>query len=73
MILADRRNLYYEITKAGSSNDCKYINFDKNSKRFRCECQFVSDKRDTVEVIKFDKDEMDSFFSTNTYAKFAVL
>jgi len=73
MILADRRILYYEITKACSSNDCKYIYFDKNSKRFRCECQFVSDKIDTVEVIKFDKDEIDSFFSINTYANFAVL
>ena len=70
--LADRRKEFFELTDI-CTEDCKYLNHDENSKTINCECETRPNINDTVEVIKFDKNDLDSFFSINTYANFAVL
>ena len=72
MTLGDRRNELYKYT-GGCTEFCKYLEFNDFHSRFQCECPILPITSDTVEVIKFDKNDMESFFSINTYANFAVL
>jgi hypothetical protein len=74
MPLSDRRYEFFKFTEICAGNgDCDYIKNDIILKKAQCECKILPNISDTVEVIKFDKNDMESFFSINTYANFAVL
>ena len=72
MLLYDRILEMFDIANI-CKNDCEYYKYDNISKRITCDCPINSNISDTVEVIKFDKNDMKSFLSIKTYANFAVL
>ena len=74
MTISDRRYQYFKNTEVCNGNgNCDYLKYDIILFKVQCECEISPNISDTVEVIKFDKNDMESFFSINTYANFAVL
>ena len=73
LILSDRRKIYYKESFNLCEKNCNYLSFNKETRRINCECPVKTKISEETEIIKFDKDNLTSFFSIKTYANFAVL
>ena len=72
MLLSDRRITFFKYFNI-CEYDCNYTSYDLDSKRIKCKCPIRQNSSDILNIIKFDPNNLKSFFSIKTYANFAVL
>jgi len=73
MILSDRRKIYYKDLNYYCDINCSYSSFDFTTKRVICQCPVKNETNNEIKVIKFNSDDLSSFFSIKTYANLACL
>ena len=74
MILSDRRKEYYSENYTFCEENCEYRNYDINNKMVKCECSVKTEENENIdEVIKFDKNDLSSFFDFKTYANLEII
>lgn len=68
--LSDRRKTYFKENYTFCEENCEYAGFDLDYNTVKCEC---SVKTDEIEVIKFDKNDLSSYFNIKTYTNFEIV
>ena len=72
--LSDRRKKYYSENYTFCEKNCEYINYDINYKMIKCECSVETEEIESVnEVIKFDKNDLGSYFNIKTYTNLEII
>ena len=70
MLLSDRRKTFFNEELLACEDGCFASDYVENLKIVKCECHV---KIREIEIIKFDKTDLNSFFNIKTYANFKVL
>ena len=73
IILSNRRKIFYKDYDKYCENGCALTGYDLVKRRVICKCKIKNEINYEAKIIKFDKQELLSYFRISTYANFAVL
>ena len=70
MTLSDRRKVYYDENNIFCEENCEYANYNITTQVVKCECPIKTQEN---EIIKFDKNDLGSYFNIKTYTNFEII
>ena len=73
MILSDRRKIYYKNLDYLCESNCVFSSFNFTNKRAICQCPVKEEINNEIQVIKFNRSDLSSYFNIKTYANLACL
>ena len=70
MTLSDRRKVYYDENNIICEENCEYANYNIANQVVKCKCSVETEEN---EIIKFDKNDLGSYFNIKTYTNLEII